>query len=118
MAERALQLLFDAGAVITDSHLVYTSGKHGSAYFNNVPIFALIDIPLDAYSEAECPLCADGVPINTDVGKGREFLRRNSDRFYICPNPECRGLADWIDKDRGIFSCRRCDATTAAMEFE
>ena len=37
---------------------------------------ALVDIKLDAYDEADCPLCKAVVPINTDGGKGREFLAR------------------------------------------
>ena len=37
-------------------------------------LFALLDVKLDAWDEKDCPLCAQGVPINTDVGKGREFL--------------------------------------------
>jgi orotate phosphoribosyltransferase len=39
-------------------------------------LFALANVKLEAWDEAECPLCAQGVPINTDVGKGREFLAR------------------------------------------
>lgn len=39
-------------------------------------LFALVNIKLDAWDEAECPFCAKGVPINPDVGKGREFLAR------------------------------------------
>ena len=35
-----------------------------------VPILeALLNVKLDAYEEANCPLCKKGVPINTDVGK-------------------------------------------------
>lgn len=41
-------------------------------------LFALVNVKLDAWDEAECPLCAKGVPINTDVGKGREFLARKA----------------------------------------
>lgn len=37
---------------------------------------ALVNVKLDAYDEATCPLCERNVPINTDVGKGREFLAR------------------------------------------
>ncbi|MFA6198780.1 MAG: phosphoribosyltransferase family protein [Patescibacteria group bacterium] len=37
---------------------------------------ALLNVQLDAWDEADCPRCKDGVPINTDVGKGREFLAR------------------------------------------
>lgn len=39
-------------------------------------LFALVNVKLDAWDEADCPLCAKGVPINTDVGKGGEFLAR------------------------------------------
>lgn len=39
-------------------------------------LFALVNVKLDAWDEADCPLCAKGVVINTDVGKGREFLAR------------------------------------------
>ena len=39
-------------------------------------LFALVNVKLEAWDEAECPLCAQNVPINTDVGKGREYLAR------------------------------------------
>ncbi|MFZ4115432.1 MAG: phosphoribosyltransferase family protein [Chthoniobacterales bacterium] len=37
---------------------------------------ALVSINLEAWDPEECPLCAQGIPINTNVGKGREFLER------------------------------------------
>lgn len=39
-------------------------------------LFALTNIHMNAWDEADCPLCAQNVPINIDVGKGREFLAR------------------------------------------
>lgn len=39
-------------------------------------LFALVNVTLDAWDETDCLLCKQGVPINTDVGKGREFLAR------------------------------------------
>jgi orotate phosphoribosyltransferase len=39
-------------------------------------LFALTDVKLDAWDEANCPLCAQDLPINTSVGKGKEFLAR------------------------------------------
>ncbi len=43
----------------------------------NVPeLIALINIKLDVWEEAECPLCVQGVPFNSDVGKGKEYLWR------------------------------------------
>ena len=37
---------------------------------------SLLEIDLSSWEEADCPLCKQGVPINTDVGKGREFIAR------------------------------------------
>lgn len=43
----------------------------------DVPILtALVNAKFDTWDEANCPLCEQGVPINTDIGKGREFLER------------------------------------------
>lgn len=43
----------------------------------NVPkLISLVDVKLEAWDEEDCPLCKQSVPINTDVGKGREFLAR------------------------------------------
>lgn len=40
----------------------------------------LVDMRMDAWDEAECPMCGTGVPINTDVGKGRAYLARKQAR--------------------------------------
>jgi orotate phosphoribosyltransferase len=37
----------------------------------------VMDIP--TWSAEECPLCAEGVPINTEVGHGAEFLREQTE---------------------------------------
>lgn len=37
-------------------------------------VLSLVDVALDSWDAAACPLCRDGIPVNTDVGKGREFL--------------------------------------------
>ncbi len=39
---------------------------------------ALGTVKLDSYPEDDCPLCRDGVPVNTTVGKGRVFLARRT----------------------------------------
>lgn len=39
-------------------------------------LFALTNTTMDSWAEADCPLCKEGMPINTDVGKGHEFLAR------------------------------------------
>lgn len=39
-------------------------------------LVALVNMRLEAWDEKDCPLCEQNIPINTDVGKGREFLAR------------------------------------------
>jgi orotate phosphoribosyltransferase len=46
----------------------------------DVPLNALIDIDLQTYAAEECPLCKAGVPVNTELGKGRAFLTEKWDR--------------------------------------
>ena len=38
------------------------------------PIVSLCELELESWDMSDCPLCRRGVPINTSVGKGREFL--------------------------------------------
>jgi len=47
-------------------------------------LYSLIEIPLESWTAEECPLCAQGVPINTEVGKGRDFIaqRLNGNSGY------------------------------------
>lgn len=43
----------------------------------NVPIlYALVNLKLETWEVSKCPLCAQNVPINTSVGKGKEFLAK------------------------------------------
>ena len=37
---------------------------------------ALLNVRLETWAEEECSMCKQGVPINTQVGKGREYLAR------------------------------------------
>ncbi|MBI4028832.1 MAG: phosphoribosyltransferase [Candidatus Blackburnbacteria bacterium] len=39
-------------------------------------LFALCNVSLESWPEEDCPLCAQGVPVNTTIGKGRAFLAR------------------------------------------
>lgn len=40
----------------------------------NLQLASLLDIKLDKWPADECPLCRDGVPINTELGHGKQFL--------------------------------------------
>ncbi len=39
MTEDVVEILKSVGAIITDSHIVYTSGKHGSVYINKDALY-------------------------------------------------------------------------------
>jgi len=41
-------------------------------------LISLVNVKFDAWDEVDCPLCAQNVPINTNVGKGREYLARKA----------------------------------------
>ena len=51
---RAAEILAQTGAVITGSHVVYTSGRHGSAYVNKDAVY-----PHTAHVSELCRLLAD-----------------------------------------------------------
>ncbi len=42
---------------------------------NPPELFALVDVKFDAWDEADCPLCAKKMPVNTDVGHGRKYVQ-------------------------------------------
>ena len=42
-----------------------------------VPILdSLIQVSLETWDEKDCPLCKKVIPINQELGKGREFLSK------------------------------------------
>ena len=43
----------------------------------DVPLEFLASFYIDTYEASKCPLCKEGVPINTTVGHGRKFLAKN-----------------------------------------
>lgn len=43
------------------------------------PLNVLAELRLPSWDQAECPLCKKNVPINTNVGKGREYLERQKE---------------------------------------
>jgi hypothetical protein len=40
----------------------------------------LVEVPLESWEETECPLCQQGIPINTAVGKGATYLAAKAGR--------------------------------------
>ena len=64
------------GIVIALCVMVNRDPKNITSETMGAPFTALGIIEAEAFEEAECPLCKKNIPINTEVGKGREFLAR------------------------------------------
>lgn len=53
--------------------------NRGSITANDIgagDLFSLVNINFETWSEADCPLCKSGIPVNTAVGKGKAFLEK------------------------------------------
>lgn len=42
------------------------------------PFSSLEDLPVNVYDEKDCPMCKNGVPVNTTLGHGKKFLEEKS----------------------------------------
>jgi orotate phosphoribosyltransferase len=77
--KEAIGAVRSAGGEVVAAAALCNRGGVTSEDVGGVPeLFALTEISLDSWEAANCPLCAQGVPINTQVGKGREFLARQN----------------------------------------
>ncbi len=41
-------------------------------------LISLVNLEMNTYNEADCPLCAQSVPINIEVGHGKEYLDKKN----------------------------------------
>ena len=71
---RVIELVRKHGGNVLGVSALCNRGNVQPADVGNVPINTLITLDLETYAEEDCPFCAQHVPINTDVGKGRMFL--------------------------------------------
>jgi orotate phosphoribosyltransferase len=75
-ARQVIDLVRGHGSNVVSLSVLCNRGNVQPADVGNVPIRSLITLSLDTYAEEECPYCKRGVPINTELGKGRAFLAR------------------------------------------
>lgn len=75
--KRVIAATRDCEAHVVGAGVLCNRGMVTKKDIGNPPILhALWNLNLDAWDEVDCPLCKAGVPINTDVGKGREYLEK------------------------------------------
>jgi orotate phosphoribosyltransferase len=65
-----------AGGTVVGAVALCNRGGVTAAALGVPALHALVELSLDSWPAEECPLCRRGVPVNTAVGKGREFLAK------------------------------------------
>lgn len=71
---RAVAAVRAAGGTVVGVAALCNRGGLTAGALDVPALAALVTLDLEAWDEADCPLCRDGVPISTDVGKGRAYL--------------------------------------------
>lgn len=73
---RVVELVRQQGGNVVGVTVLCNRGNVQPEAVGAVPIEALITLSLETYTEEECPLCQQQVPINTQLGKGKAFLAK------------------------------------------
>ena len=71
-----IEAIHGAGGIVVGVGALCNRGSTTQETIGAPSLFSLIQLQLDSWDKASCPLCARGVPINTEVGKGREYLAK------------------------------------------
>jgi orotate phosphoribosyltransferase len=78
-AKKVVEVTRNLGGEVVGLGVICNRGGITPSDVANPPkLFALINVKLDSWDEAGCPLCVKNVPVNTYVGKGREFLAKKT----------------------------------------
>ncbi len=75
-ARQVIEVVRKQGGKVIGLSALCNRGSVQSTDVGNVPLQQLIAITLETFAEDECPFCQQGVPINTQLGKGRAFLAK------------------------------------------
>ena len=75
-ARQVIEVVRKQGGKVIGLSALCNRGSVQSTDVGSVPLQQLIAITLETFAEDECPFCQQGVPINTQLGKGRAFLAK------------------------------------------
>jgi orotate phosphoribosyltransferase len=75
-ARQVIQLVREHAGNVVGLSALCNRGSVQPQDVGSVPIHTLIALPLETFTEAECPFCRQKVPINTELGKGKAFLAK------------------------------------------
>lgn len=62
------------GEVVQVGVMVNRSPQEVNEQTVGAPYFALGELPVEAFDEADCPFCREGRPVNTTVGHGKKYM--------------------------------------------
>src|SRR3989344_6927398 len=72
--KKVVDVVQKAGGKVVGAIAIVNRGSVTKEAVGNPPIFtALVNLDLESWDEADCELCKKGIPVNTDIGHGREF---------------------------------------------
>jgi orotate phosphoribosyltransferase len=78
---KSIKTVKDAGGDIVGACAIVNKNKNlpastqgGDKSIFGVPFQTLADLFVTMYKEEDCPLCKNGIPINTSVGHGKKYL--------------------------------------------
>jgi len=77
--KKIIQSVKNAGGnVVAACVMINRDPKGVTSETMGAPFDALGVVEAEAYEESKCPLCKDNVPIDTDVGHGRQYLEKHA----------------------------------------
>jgi len=75
-AEKVIKAIRKLGGKVVGLGVLCNRGGVKREAVGGVGIDALINVKMDSFKPEACPHCSSGIPINTDVGKGKEYLAK------------------------------------------
>lgn len=74
--KKVIKAVRAAGGNVVATTVILNRGGITADDIDSPKLFSLLELDLNSWPEEDCPLCKKGVPINIEIGKGREFLER------------------------------------------
>ena len=77
--KKAIDAVRAAGGNVVGAIALCNRGEVTKEMIGNPPIFdQLVKLHLEQWPESECELCQGNIPVNTDIGHGKDFLAKKA----------------------------------------
>lgn len=76
-AKRVVELVRSMGGNVVGLAALVNRGKVSSLDVGSPSkFFTLVNLKIESWTEEDCLFCKEGKPVNTELGKGKEYLQR------------------------------------------